>query len=61
MIRLSEIEKKAKSLGIRDTWRLSKKELVKTIQRKEGNIDCFASARRSCDQIGCLWRGDCIK
>ncbi len=61
-MRLSEIEKKAKSLGIKDTWRLSKKELVKTIQRKEGNFDCFASVQsRYCDQMGCLWRVDCIK
>ena len=60
-MRLSEIEKKAKSLGIKDTWKLSKKELVKTIQRKEGNFDCFASARNSCDQMSCSWRMDCIK
>lgn len=60
-MRLSEIEKKAKSLGIKDTWRLSKKELIKTIQRKEGNFDCFASARNSCDQMNCLWRVGCIK
>ena len=60
-MRLSEIEKKAKSLGIRDTWRLSKKELIKTIQRKEGNFDCFASARNHCEQTSCSWRTDCIK
>ena len=61
-MRLSEIEKKAKNLGIRDTWRLSKKELIRTIQRKEGNFDCFASAHnKSCDQIGCSWRADCLR
>jgi len=60
-MRLSEIEKKAKNLGIKDTWRLSKKDLIKTIQRKEGNFDCFASARNSCDQPNCSWRSDCIK
>lgn len=60
-MRLSEIEKKAKSLGIRDTWRLSKKELIKTIQRKEGNFDCFGSARNFCDQLVCAWRADCIR
>ncbi len=60
-MRLSEVEKKAKSLGIRDTWRLSKKELIRTIQKKEGNYDCFATARSFCDQLTCLWRGDCIK
>ncbi len=60
-MRLSEIEKKAKNLGIKDTWRLSKKDLVKTIQRTEGNFDCFASGRNSCDQLSCSWRSDCIK
>lgn len=60
-MRLSEVEKKAKSLGITDTWRLSKKELIKTIQRKEGNFDCFASGNNSCNQHACAWRSDCIK
>ncbi len=60
-IRLSEVEKKAKSLGIRDTWRLSKRDLIKTIQRKEGNFDCFGSANNTCDQISCAWRSDCVK
>ncbi len=60
-MRLSEIEKRAKNLGIRDTWRLSKKELIKTIQRKEGNFDCFGSARNFCDQLTCVWRADCIR
>jgi len=60
-MRLSEIEKKAKSLGIKDTWRLSKKELIKTIQRKEGNFDCFGLSRGSCEQLACLWRSDCLK
>jgi hypothetical protein len=60
-MRLSEIEKRAKNLGIRDTWRLSKKELIKTIQRKEGNFDCFGSARNFCDQLNCVWRADCIR
>jgi len=60
-MRLSEIEKRAKSLGIRDTWRLSKRELIKTIQRKEGNFDCFGSARNFCDQLSCIWRADCIR
>ncbi len=58
-MRLSEIEKKAKAIGIKDTWRLSKKELVRTIQRTEGYSDCFASERNYCDQSGCSWRSDC--
>ena len=60
-MRLSEIEKKAKSIGIKDTWRLSKKELVRTIQRAEGNFDCFGSGRNCCDQSGCSWKSDCLR
>lgn len=60
-MRLSEIEKKARSLGIKDTWKYSKKELVKTIQRAEGNFDCFATAKGSCAQTSCCWRLDCVK
>jgi len=60
-VRLSEVEKKAKVLGIKDTWRLSKKELIKTIQRVEGNSTCFGTGKNSCDQLTCCWRGDCVR
>ena len=60
-MRLSEIEKKARSSGIKDTWKYSKKELIKKIQKSEGNFDCFATAISYCDQLACLWRMDCLK
>jgi hypothetical protein len=60
-MKLSEIEKKAKSLGIKDTWRLSKKDLIKTIQRAEGNFDCYGTAKGGCSQVACCWRSDCLK
>jgi len=62
MMRLGEVEKKARGMGIRDTWKFSKKELIKTIQRKEGNFDCFGSAKNnSCGQMACCWREDCLR
>jgi hypothetical protein len=60
-MRLNEVEKKARNLGIKDTWKYSKKDLVKEIQCKEGNFPCFATAEHSCDQMACCWRQDCIK
>jgi len=60
-MRLSEIEKKARFLGINDTWKYSKKELVRKIQKSEGNFDCFATAINYCDQQGCCWRPDCVR
>lgn len=60
-MRLSDIEKKAKAAGVKDTWKYTKKDLIKTIQRAEGNFDCFASAQGNCDQMACCWRNDCLK
>jgi hypothetical protein len=60
-MRLSEIEKKARNLGIKDTWRLSKRDMIRNIQRKEGNFDCFGTARGNCDQWACCWKVECIK
>ncbi len=38
-----------------------KVELIRMIQRREGNFDCFATAGGgACDQSGCLWREDCF-
>lgn len=60
-MRLSEIEKKARKLGLKDTWKLPKKDLIKTIQLTEGNFACFGTAVGYCDQMTCAWRDDCLK
>lgn len=59
-MRIFEVEKKAKTLGIVDTGSYTKFELIKKIQRAEGNFDCFGSAKEYCDQNNCLWRQDCL-
>ena len=61
MIRLSAVEKKARSLGIKDTWKYSRRDLIRTIQKTEGNMVCFATGVSACDQLACCWRMDCIK
>ena len=50
----------AKTRGI-SPGRLGKTCLVRTLQREEGNFDCFARAYSGyCDQSDCLWRQDCL-
>ncbi len=49
----------AKERGIKG-GRLRKAELIRTIQRHEGNFDCFGSAYDYCDQLQCRWRDDCL-
>ena len=57
---MQEIRVLAKDFGIK-TSRMSKMELIKTIQLTEGNFNCFASAiNGECDQSKCKWRDDCF-
>lgn len=59
-MKIKDIKKKAKSLGIK-AGNTSKTDLVRAIQRTEGNFDCFGTAADYCDQLGCAWRDDCLK
>ncbi|ROR32873.1 SAP domain-containing protein [Inmirania thermothiophila] len=57
---MKEIRLIAREKGVHP-GRLRKVELVRTIQRAEGNFDCFATAYDGeCDQLGCRWREDCL-
>ena len=57
---MQEIRVLAKDFGIK-TSRMSKMELIRTIQLTEGNFNCFASAvNGECDQLKCVWRDDCF-
>ncbi len=35
--------------------------LIQSIQRIEGNPDCFGTAVGFCDRLDCRWRGYCLK
>jgi hypothetical protein len=40
---------------------MRKENIIRTIQRSEGNDDCFATTMASrCEQKTCLWREDCL-
>ena len=36
-------------------------KLVRSIQRAEGNIDCYRRGRQQCDRMSCDWRAYCLK
>jgi len=57
---ISQVREIARKRGIR-TARMAKADIVRAIQRAEGNFDCFGSAWDGyCDQATCLWREDCL-
>lgn len=35
--------------------------LVRSIQRAEGNPDCFRRAENYCDRLDCSWRPYCLR
>jgi hypothetical protein len=60
-MKIEEVRSIAKSQGI-NPGKLSKTELIRSIQMEEGNFDCFASAYAGeCDQEDCCWREDCFE
>ena len=59
-MKLDEIKSIAKQHDIK-AGKLKKADLIRAIQRAEGNDDCFESGRADyCDQEFCLWRQDCV-
>ena len=58
---IQEIRAIAKSHKV-DTAGLTKLDIIHTVQRKEGNFDCYATAYGGeCDQTDCMWREDCFE
>ncbi len=58
-MKMQKIREIAKKKGV-DAGKMDRTALIRTIQRVEGNTDCFATRKVSeCDQLKCLWREDC--
>jgi hypothetical protein len=57
---MQEIRAIAKKQKI-DFARMTKIDIIHTLQRNEGNFDCYGTAYDGvCDQSACLWREDCL-
>ena len=59
-MKVEEIKRIAQKMGVTATG--PKAEIIKSIQRTEGNFDCFGTATDGyCNQDNCLWKADCLK
>jgi hypothetical protein len=59
IMQMKKIKEIAKKKGV-NAGKMGRIELVRAIQRAEGNSDCFATVHvNECNQINCLWRADC--
>ena len=58
---LKDIKGIALKQGVK-AGKMKKDEIIRAIQRAEGNFDCFGTVVSSqCLQSECLWREDCLK
>jgi len=59
-MKVEEIRARGQAMGVMGLSGMRKAEMIRAIQRSEGNQDCFGAAWRfECPQAGCCWRADC--
>ncbi len=58
-MKMNEVRAMAKSMNI-NSFGKSKPALIREIQRKEGNFDCYGSAAGFCDREDCIFRSSCL-
>ena len=60
-MKIQKIRTIAQEKGIK-TGNLIKPDLIRAIQKSEGNFDCYGSSTSGfCDQVNCLWQKDCLE
>ena len=59
-MKMQEIRSLAKKLSV-NSFGKTKTELIREIQRAEGNFDCFGTAAGYCDQQDCSFRSLCLQ
>jgi hypothetical protein len=58
-MKMQEIRKKAKALGI-EPGKSRKADVIRAIQKAEGNTPCFGKGTTACPYLDCCWREDCL-
>ena len=58
-MKLPDIKKKAQATGV-NPGKMKKGDLIRAIQKAEGNPSCFGTGTSACPYLDCCWREDCI-
>jgi hypothetical protein len=54
-------QKKVRKTPLPEKDFLDRTALIRSIQRAEGNPDCFRKGGVYCDQLDCAWRKYCLE
>jgi len=60
-MKMPDVKKKAQAMGIKIPRSITKTELIRIIQKTEGNVACFDSGVVDCPHLDCCFRDDCQK
>jgi hypothetical protein len=59
---IKQVKEIAKKKGVKVGEGMKMENIIRAIQRAEGNFECFGTATAGvCNQINCLWMEDCLK
>jgi hypothetical protein len=59
-MKFNDVRKMAKDMNL-NTYRMKKKDVIRAIQRLEGNPECYGTPTVAfCNEDSCLWRSDCL-
>jgi hypothetical protein len=58
---LETFQMKTKKASLPEKDFLDRVVLIRSIQRAEGNPDCYRSGQVDCDQLDCVWRKYCLE
>ena len=58
-MKMADVQKKAKALGLAPNKKTKKVDLVRSIQTAEGNTPCYATGVVDCPYLDCCFRDDC--
>ena len=59
-MKMTEVRDMARELGIAKSVGVTKADLIREIQTREGNRPCFGTIEDYCDQYECCFREDCL-
>jgi hypothetical protein len=59
-LKIEKHQRARKDLGLKRDF-LDLTELIRSIQRREGNLDCFGRGQAHCEEPECSWRLYCLE
>jgi len=59
-MRMIEVRKMAKELGISDALALETTALIRNVQQKRNTAECFRTGKTHCEEALCAWRDLCL-